>query len=285
MPTGSPITYLWELTATPPTGTESSARRRWLNNANPVVKGGLRQPVYDLMAESDDASAEVVAVLLDTYFDDATPADLLRLLQATGLKELVGEDDDSGLQASRPPSSRKGGAGRRLADTALRIAIESHAVRHANAYYRDQGYHVAEVGKPYDLRAVKDGEELHVEVKGSTMSAEDIELTINEVHHAQEIRTELYVVDQIRWEAQADGTISTTEGRVRHWPDWQPAAADLRVTRYRYQLPIEGFSPGEDWPQPQAAGPAPSAASGQDQISQPAHPGTGTQPSEPRGEG
>src|SRR5262249_27594155 len=83
----------------------------------------------------------------------------------------------------------------RFADAEMRVAVESHAVKLASDYYREQGYEVTEVGKPYDLLAVKDSEELHVEVKGSTMSVGDVELTINEVRHAREIPTDLYVVD------------------------------------------------------------------------------------------
>lgn len=228
-------TGLWELTATPPKGLESSARRQWLNNANPAVCGGLAHPVYDLMAGSGETAAEAVGVLLDTYLGDMTPTDLLKVLQATGLQDLVGHADDSGLKATHAPHPRSRDAGR-LADAALRCAIESHAVRRARNHYHGQGYEVTELGKPYDLRAVKDGVELHVEVKGSTMSADGVELTTNEVRHASENRTDLYVVDQIQWEVKSDGTVSTTGGRVRHWPGWRPAAADLSPTRYRYRL-------------------------------------------------
>ena len=125
----------------------------------------------------------------------------------------------------------------RFADAEMRVAVESHAVKLASDYYRDQGYEVTEVGKPYDLLAVKGSEELHVEVKGSTMSVGDVELTINEVRHAREIPTDLYVVDQIRLERLNDETLRTSGGRVRHWPSWTPADTSLSPTRYRYQLP------------------------------------------------
>jgi Domain of unknown function (DUF3883) len=131
---------------------------------------------------------------------------------------------------------RPGSAGR-LSDATMNAAVECHAVKLAIDHYRDQGYEVTEVGKPYDLKAVKGTEELHVEVKGSTRSVVDVELTINEVRHAREIRTDLYVVDQIRFERLNDGTIRTTGGRVRHWLTWSPADASLSPTRYRYQLP------------------------------------------------
>jgi hypothetical protein len=69
------------------------------------------------------------------------------------------------------------------------------------------------------------------------MSVDDVELTINEVRHAREIPTDLYVVDQIRLERLNDVTIRTSGGRVRHWPNWAPADGSLSPTRYQYQLP------------------------------------------------
>jgi hypothetical protein len=118
----------------------------------------------------------------------------------------------------------------------MRVAVEMHAVTLASEYYQRLGYQVTEVGKPYDLLAITGNEELHVEVKGSTRSVDDVELTINEVRHAREIRTDLYVVDQIKCERQDDGTIRTSGGRVRHWPTWSPSDSALSPTRYRYQL-------------------------------------------------
>jgi Domain of unknown function (DUF3883) len=131
---------------------------------------------------------------------------------------------------------RPGSTGR-FAEAEMRVAVEMHAVKLACEYYHGLGYQVTEVGKPYDLRAVTDDEELHVEVKGSTKSVDHVELTINEVTHAREIRTDLYVVDQIECERQNDGTIRTSGGRVRHWPTWSPSDPALSPTRYRYQLP------------------------------------------------
>jgi hypothetical protein len=146
-------TDLWELTAIPPRGLQSSARRRWLNNQNPPVRGGLTAPVYDLFAESADAATETALFLLDTYFDDMTPVQSLQLLKAAGLSDIPGYsgDSESPDTSHSPRRSRKGGAGR-LADTALRIAIERHAVQLAAKHYRGMNYTVTEVGKPYDLR-------------------------------------------------------------------------------------------------------------------------------------
>jgi hypothetical protein len=118
-------TDLRELTITPPRGVRSSGRRRWLNNQNPPVKGGLTLPIYDLFSESTEAATEAALFLLDTYFDDMAPAQSLQVLKATGLRDLPGHsgNSESPATAHSPQRSRKGGAGR-LADTALRIAIE-----------------------------------------------------------------------------------------------------------------------------------------------------------------
>jgi len=44
-----------------------------------------------------------------------------------------------------------------------------------------------------------------------------VELTKNEVTHAQLKSTDLVVVDQICWERLADETIRTSGGCFRHW--------------------------------------------------------------------
>jgi hypothetical protein len=80
------------------------------------------------------------------------------------------------------------------------------------------------------------------------MSVDDVELTINEVRHARELSTDLYVVDHIRLERLNDGTIRTSGGRIRHWPNWTPADAslspnDVKLSRYRHQ-PEDDFGQG-----------------------------------------
>jgi hypothetical protein len=82
-------TDLWELTADPPRrGTGADARRRWLNNTKPFVGGGLTQPVYDLMADTE-AATKVVATLLDTYFNDIDPGSLLHGARLHDLAEAL----------------------------------------------------------------------------------------------------------------------------------------------------------------------------------------------------
>lgn len=89
-------TGIWEMTARPPRA-GSSTRRQWLNKKSPPVKAGFTQPVYDLFAESAaDAATEATLFLLDTYFDDMTPARTLQVLQAAGLGEIPADPGASG---------------------------------------------------------------------------------------------------------------------------------------------------------------------------------------------
>ena len=189
-----------------------------------------RIPVGVLYKDSERSPYLVLGLAIPTKFEESYFLFESYAAASTG--------DSAPLSASdRTPKVWQAGAAGRFADAEMRVAVEMHAVRFASVYYESQDYEVTEVGKPYDLRAVKGSEELHVEVKGSTISVVDVELTINEVHHARDIRTDLYVVDQIRVERQGDGTIQTSGGRVRHWPNWSPADTALSPTRYRYQLP------------------------------------------------
>ena len=106
-------------------------------------------------------------------------------------------------------------------------------------HYRELGYTVTDVGaiQSYDVLAIQEGDELHIEVKGSTGAANAVELTANEVTHARAgIPTDLAVVDEIRWIRSGD-TIQTSGGRYRSWHNWQPAEEDLTASQYRYRLP------------------------------------------------
>jgi hypothetical protein len=165
------------------------------------------------------------------------PAVLLDLIQTLiDLDPDVSASNSRKIRASRAGLRTRHGAGY-IADPVLRKAIEKHAVNCAMDYY--PGYNITDVGaiESYDLRATKDNEEIHIEVKGSTGTADTVELTTNEVAHAgRATRTDLVVIDQIIWVRLHDGTIHTSAGRRRRWTAWQPGENDLHPTRYRYRL-------------------------------------------------
>ncbi len=126
-----------------------------------------------------------------------------------------------------------------LRDTELRIAIEQYAVVKAIEFYRAAGaLDVETLGKPYDLRVTFVNRELHVEVKGSSSTADAVLLTANEVTHAHEYRhVDLFVVDQIEAARDTNGQLELRGGRERHWEQWSPDLSSLVPLQYRHTLP------------------------------------------------
>ena len=88
----------------------------------------------------------------------------------------------------------------------------------------------------YDLRCTKDDAELHVEVKGSTVGAIQVELTANEVAHAKDYpEAVLAVVDQIRIDLE-DGEPIGSGGEVSILEPWELDDEMLLATRFVYRL-------------------------------------------------
>lgn len=133
------------------------------------------------------------------------------------------------------------GSARRQADPLLRRAVEVHAEDVAIEVLKAEGYcDIVRVGKPYDLRALSiDGEELHVEVKGSVLRVDSVILTPNEVRYADDNATSLIVVDEIEVTIGDSGSYECTGGRVRRWDSWRPAPEALTPSEYIYELPDE----------------------------------------------
>lgn len=151
---------------------------------------------------------------------------------------LAGDEDDL-IEENSPNNKAPRGRTTRVQDPILRSAIENWAVDAAIAHYRDLGATaVVKLGKPYDIKLVLDGTERHIEVKGSSLLIDTVELTINEVTHAEgHDATDLVVVDDIDWWREDDGTVECEGGRLRIWSEWVPAAEDLAPRKFAYTLP------------------------------------------------
>lgn len=142
------------------------------------------------------------------------------------------------VQTSASPRRSRGQA--YLSDAERRSAIERHAVQVAITHYRNLGAtEITELGKPYDLRLTLNGQERHIEVKGSTVpSIETVALTQGEVIHARSwAATDLVVVDGIECGPGGDGPLTTSGGTLRIFNDWSPAEQALQPTHLRYALP------------------------------------------------
>lgn len=120
----------------------------------------------------------------------------------------------------------------------IRDAIEGYAVRHATRYLRKRKYKVTPRGRPYDLLCTKDGEELHVEVKGTRGKGDKIVLTAKEVHHAlHHTPTALYVVHDVAVTNDAERGIKVKGGVRDYRRPWNIRAGHLKPIQYMYTVP------------------------------------------------
>ncbi len=130
-----------------------------------------------------------------------------------------------------------GGQGYRN-DAAANVAIEALAMSRAIEYFSELGC-VSDVHgtESFDLVCEVDGQELHVEVKGSTTSTETVFLTANEVSHSQTYpHVALFVLADIDLTRESGG-IEATGGRTLVFNPWQLDASKLSAVSYRYSIP------------------------------------------------
>lgn len=123
-----------------------------------------------------------------------------------------------------------------------RKAIERYAVEWALRHFAELDFKVEDVGAwaSYDILALDDHGELHIEVKGSSGTSATVLLTDGEVKHRDEnAERVLVVVDEIKWEREG-GRFTCSGGRARVWRGWEIDDANLVPTQYRYTLPSGG---------------------------------------------
>jgi hypothetical protein len=125
-------------------------------------------------------------------------------------------------------------------DPEMRSAVELYAESIATRHYESQGYQVEKFGKPFDLLCKKEGELIHVEVKGSRSKLDTVILTINEVSDAENAawQSDLFVVDQIVVERNGKD-LAASGGAARVIQKWVPAKEMLAPSQFRYRLPDE----------------------------------------------
>src|SRR5262249_44640259 len=119
-----------------------------------------------------------------------------------------------------------------------RTAVERHAMKRAIAYYKKEGFAVTNTSAhaPYDLKCVRRGTEVRVEVKGTSGDGSEVEVTAGEVENARgdAWRTDLFIVRKSRTEA---GRRPPASGGVpRRIKGWCPSRKDLIPTNYRCRV-------------------------------------------------
>ena len=146
----------------------------------------------------------------------------------------TGQDSDRTTQAKR--------ALRRATDSARNKAVELRAMEEAERCYREQGWKVEDVSaaESYDLRCTRDGDELHVEVKGVTSDGSEVNLTRNEVEHARERRTALFVLSHVEVSYADGGEPVASGGNARVLCPWRVDDGDLTALAYSYRVPGDG---------------------------------------------
>lgn len=151
------------------------------------------------------------------------------------------EATEATAQVSRPGTGRRQNAGQgRGLNAAERAAVEAHAMMRAHAWLTSNGYtDVRDVHRSHscDYLANKGGNEVHVEVKGTTSALGSILLTANEVelHQTQHPNNMLIVVHDIDLhplQTKASG------GSTMVFESWDIRASQLRPLSYQCFLDV-----------------------------------------------
>jgi hypothetical protein len=185
---------------------------------------------------------------LRIFFDDSTldRESLERLLQGQGADpDAESVEAVVAAAAGRPRSVGQGF----LISYESRVAIERHAVHTAIRYYEAGGWRVADVGavESFDLRCERDGQEVHVEVKGTTGNGEQIILTPNEVAHARVAETELFIVIGIEVALSDNRPPVATGGHAHVLSPWAVHDHCLRAVGFFYSTGLGDSAATEAW--------------------------------------
>jgi hypothetical protein len=120
-------------------------------------------------------------------------------------------------------------------------AFELRAMDVVTRHFAGLGVDVKDVSpnQPYDLRCRKGGEQIDVEVKGTTTRGETVPLTRGEVQHALTTypRTALAVVRDLQLHDRGGAAPHATGGTLDVHQPWRPLDIDLKPLGYTYTDP------------------------------------------------
>lgn len=187
----------------------------------------------------DANSAELDAVATTFGFDNWDD-----LVAQSGIpadpRSFAIEKSNSGKSTTKKTSNRRRqvqtGQGW-VVDPIKRKAIEIYAVEAAEEHYQAQGWTTQRRGAPYDLDCTNGSDTLHVEVKGTTGSLATVLLTKNEVAHASQHETDLFIVANIVAADPQNGVCVCSGGDWYLYKSWVPDEADLTATTFIYDVP------------------------------------------------
>ncbi|WP_372490577.1 protein NO VEIN domain-containing protein [Nocardioides bruguierae] len=170
------------------------------------------------------------------YVKVARDVDIADLMAGMGIGAGAAQTAPVGVGMPSPDERRAGGQGRQT-DADLNRATERRAVELATAHMLQHGWtEVIPLGKPYDLVCRRDdGQEKHVEVKGSSGATGSVIYTRNEVAHFRRCPhgADLIVVRDIELTLDDDGAVTATGGELKHVANYRAPDADLKVLTFQ----------------------------------------------------
>ncbi len=122
----------------------------------------------------------------------------------------------------------------------MRRAIEQYAMQKAKAFYEERGWNVVDVSTThsYDLLCkTDDGEELRVEVKGTTSDGTQILLTANEVRHARDHYPKVALFTLSRIQVDPTSIQKPQAGEMQILEPWNIDEGTLSPLAFTYNLP------------------------------------------------
>ncbi|WP_134106976.1 MrcB family domain-containing protein [Kribbella pratensis] len=214
-------------------GPESKHRSRNYEFANVIAKRYDRWavPADEVLVQDLSDMLPLLAMLYQA------PQALARAVQAGEGEPPAGRD--GGGVAARTKARIQG----RLLDSAARRAMEVYAEDAAYELLKDE-WTVERVGRfnrGYDLECTNDDQVLHVEVKGTQGTGEEVILTRGEVRHHQahgghcEDAHALFVLAEIT--LVREPALRCEGGVPTMLYDWCPDLAALTPTEFRYRVP------------------------------------------------
>jgi hypothetical protein len=170
--------------------------------------------------------------------------DLPKLSQAVAVilagQQLPPSDEVAKIQALIEEQAGRKRQGQGFSqDAKARKALEDHAMEAARAYLEGLQWSVKDVSKtrPYDFLCTKDGEEIHVEVKGTSSEGKAILISPNEAAEALAGRTAiLYVLANVKLAFDNEGEIIASGGDQIVLKPWKMNAASLKPLGFEYTL-------------------------------------------------
>lgn len=169
-------------------------------------------------------------------------------LESLGFTVEVEKGDNAPIQTGgRAPNSASSSSGTPSSDTQgysltaeERRLVEMHAVKRASEHFRQDWDTVEDVGtrESYDLHCKREGDEFHVEVKGTTGAGDSIILTANEVEHARNWypKVALVIVSEIELD-RSGSPPQVSGGEKTVYDPWDIQEWSLSPTKYDCRRP------------------------------------------------